>query len=51
MLRLLRITEVWAQGISALRAVQVIDLKPMEEQSPFSAVEGFEATPKDDDNP
>jgi len=39
-------------GVSLrLRAVQVIDLKPMEEQSPFSAVEGFEATPKDDDNP
>ena len=39
-------------GVSLrLRAVQVIDLKPMEEQSPFGAVEGFEAIPKEDDNP
>ena len=39
-------------GVSLrLRAVQVIDLKPMEEQSPFGAVEGFEVSPKEDDNP
>ena len=39
-------------GVSLrLRAVQVIELKPMEEQSPFGAVEGFEASPKEDDNP
>lgn len=39
-------------GVSLrLRAVQVIDLKPMEEQSPFKAVDGFEVTPKDNDNP
>ena len=37
-------------GVSLrLRAVQVIDLKPMEEQSPFKPVDGFEATT--DDNP
>ena len=37
-------------GVSLrLDAVQVIDLKPMEERSPFSAVDGFEATT--DDNP
>lgn len=39
-------------GVSLrLDAVQVIDLKPMEEQSPFGAVEGFEDSPKEDDNP
>jgi len=39
-------------GVSLrLDAVQVIDLKPMEEQSPFNAVEGFEDSPKEDDNP
>ena len=32
-------------GVSLrLRAVQVIDLKPMQDDSPFTAVEGFEAT-------
>ena len=35
-------------GVSLrLRAVQVIDLKPMQDDSPFTAVEGFEATASD----
>ncbi len=39
-------------GVSLrLDAVQVIDLKPMEEQSPFGAMKGFEDSPKEDDNP
>jgi len=39
-------------GVSLrLDAVQVIDLKPMEEQSPFGATKGFEDSPKEDDNP
>ncbi len=39
-------------GVSLrLRAVQVVDLKPMKEDNPFTAVEGFEAEPKVDENP
>lgn len=43
-------------GVSLrLRAVQVIDLKPMQDDSPFTAVEGFEATasenPFEEDTP
>ena len=39
-------------GVSLrLDAVQVVNLKPMEDQSPFKAVEGFEDSPKEDDNP
>ena len=35
-------------GVSLrLRAVQVIDLKPMQDDSPFTTVEGFEATASD----
>ena len=43
---------VMGTGVSLrLRAVQVITLKPIEEQSPFKPVEGFEVSPKEDDNP
>jgi len=39
-------------GVSLrLDAVQVVNLKPMEDQSPFKTVEGFEDSPKEDDNP
>ena len=39
-------------GVSLrLRAVQVVDLKPMKEDNPFTTVEGFEAEPKVDENP
>ena len=39
-------------GVSLrLRAVQVVDLKPMKEDNPFDVVDGFQADEKGEDNP
>tara|TARA_R110000803_G_scaffold29698_4_gene67576 strand:+ start:889 stop:1566 length:678 start_codon:yes stop_codon:yes gene_type:complete len=39
-------------GVSLrLDAVQVISLKPMDEQSPFAAIAGSEESPQEDENP